>query len=55
LFALEAKTRTGRVSDDQKKFIELINRCGGFARVVRSADEARWALDLACKEDQCRK
>ena len=48
LFALEVKTRTGRVSDDQRKWIDLVNRCGGFARVVRSADEARWALGIAC-------
>jgi hypothetical protein len=38
--ALEVKTATGRLSDQQRNFIEAINRAGGLAAVVRSGAEA---------------
>lgn len=42
--ALEVKTTTGRVSDEQKMFMELVRKKGGFAAVVRSVDEALAAV-----------
>lgn len=39
LLAIECKTRTGRVSDDQKAFLKEINDRGGIALVVHSVDE----------------
>lgn len=50
LFALEVKTPTGRVSPEQQMFIDLVNRRGGFAAVVRSVDEARQALTAARRQ-----
>lgn len=38
--AIEVKTKTGRVSEDQKKFIASVRRLGGFAGVARSTDDA---------------
>lgn len=38
--ALEVKTKTGRVSEKQKKFIDSINRLGGRAGVARSVEDA---------------
>jgi hypothetical protein len=39
-FALEAKTDTGRQSDQQKKFAVAFERAGGRYGLFRSADEA---------------
>ena len=39
--AIEVKTSTGRVSEAQRNFLEVVERAGGLAAVVRSADEAR--------------
>jgi hypothetical protein len=47
--ALEVKTRTGRVSPEQVRFLELVRKMGGFACVVRSADEALRAIERARK------
>jgi hypothetical protein len=38
--ALEIKTKTGRVSPDQARFIEHVKLMGGIAGVVRSVDDA---------------
>lgn len=38
--ALEVKTATGRVSPDQKRFIEFVTAAGGISGVVRSVSEA---------------
>lgn len=46
-FALEVKSDTGSATKEQKLFIELVRRRGGFAAVVRSVDEARAALERA--------
>ena len=37
---LEVKTRTGRQSDQQKRYQEAFERAGGKYAVVRSVDEA---------------
>jgi hypothetical protein len=39
-FALEAKTDSGRQSDQQKKFQAAFERAGGRYGLFRSADEA---------------
>ncbi|MEI7608057.1 MAG: VRR-NUC domain-containing protein [Rhodospirillaceae bacterium] len=38
--ALEVKTTTGRLSDKQVTFLDVINKSGGLAAVVRSGPEA---------------
>lgn len=47
LFCLEVKTDTGRLTDEQRAFLALVQRMGGFAAVVRDEDEARAALERA--------
>jgi hypothetical protein len=38
--AVEVKTPTGRLSDDQIKFIAAVTKAGGLAGVARSSDDA---------------
>ena len=38
--AIEVKTRTGRVSPEQQRFIDAVNRAGGIAGVARSVEDA---------------
>lgn len=45
--ALEIKTPTGRATQEQLQFLELIRKRGGFAAIVRSRDEAREAIARA--------
>lgn len=45
--ALEVKTATGRVAPEQKLWLDLVRRYGGFAAIVRSVDEARAAVARA--------
>jgi hypothetical protein len=47
--ALEIKTAKGRVDEDQELFLGLVRRCGGFAAVVRSVDEALAAIGRAAE------
>ena len=42
---LEVKSKTGRLSPEQKRWAELIRSKGGFVAVVRSVDEALAAVD----------
>lgn len=37
--AIEVKTKTGKVSPDQVKFLERVNQFGGLGFVARSVDE----------------
>ncbi len=39
-FAVEVKTLSGRVSADQRAWLETINRLGGVAEVIRTVGEA---------------
>jgi hypothetical protein len=39
LLAIEVKTKTGRVSPEQKRFIEQITAMGGHAFVARSIED----------------
>lgn len=47
LLALEVKNATGRPSREQRLFMGLVNRMGGYACIVRSADDAVAAVDAA--------
>jgi hypothetical protein len=47
LLALEVKTPVGRLTLEQRQFLELVRRRGGFACVVRSVDDAVAAMDRA--------
>ena len=42
--AIEVKTKKGRLSENQKQFIEDINNNGGIAFVARSVDDVRERL-----------
>lgn len=46
--ALEVKSPRGQVSREQAMFLALVESMGGVARVVRSVDEARAAIEEAC-------
>lgn len=39
-FAIELKTKSGRLSREQERWLSLVNRWGGYARCVRSVEEA---------------
>ena len=39
--AIEVKAPRGRVTDEQKAFLDLVRRSGGLADVARSVEEAR--------------
>ena len=43
--AIEIKTKTGIVSDEQKRFIALVRRHGGLAGIARSAADAKDITD----------
>jgi hypothetical protein len=45
--ALEVKAAAGRTSPEQRQWLDLVRRNGGFAAVVRSVDEARAAIARA--------
>lgn len=49
--ALEIKTPTGRASPEQKLWLALVRRHGGFAAVVRSVEEAQAAIARARRGD----
>lgn len=44
LFAIEVKTSIGKLSADQRTWIEWVNRNGGVARVARSVEASRLLL-----------
>ena len=46
-FAIEVKTPTGRLSKEQKLWLNFVNKYGGYACVARSVDEALSHLQLA--------
>ena len=43
--AIEAKSTTGRPSDDQRVFIDLVLAAGGMAGVAKSVDDAQEILN----------
>ena len=44
--ALEVKTGRGRLSEEQEKFLRLVQQLGGRAGVVRCLDDAQQILRL---------
>ena len=42
--AVEVKTPSGRVKDEQKRFVDHIVNAGGVAGIARSVDEAQSIL-----------
>lgn len=48
-FCLEVKAERGALRPDQRLWLELVRKFGGFAAVVRSVEEAVEALDRARK------
>jgi penicillin-binding protein-related factor A (putative recombinase) len=46
MICLEIKTKKGRVSPEQKAFLEEMTALGAFCRVIRSLDEAVSFLTL---------
>lgn len=44
--ALEVKTARGRLTPEQRAFLDAVNRAGGIGACVRSADEALAALGV---------
>ena len=47
LIALECKSPTGRLRREQRDWLAVVRKFGGFACVVRSADEALAAVERA--------
>jgi hypothetical protein len=45
--ALEIKTGSGRLTPEQRQFLEMVSNRGGFAGVARSVEEARDILRLS--------
>lgn len=43
-FAMEVKTLTGEVTEDQKKFLTSVNISGGYECIVRSLEDAQEAF-----------
>lgn len=42
--ALEIKMLNGRLSEQQRNFLEMVNNMGGVSGVARSVNEAKWIL-----------
>lgn len=49
--ALETKSENGRLSTEQKMFLQLVRELGGFAAVVRSVDDAIEAVERCKRGD----
>lgn len=49
--AMELKTVTGRASREQTAFIQLVNRSGGAAQIIRSTEEAELFIARVRKND----
>lgn len=45
-FAIECKTKNGRATDDQKKFIAAIKKSNGLAGICRSIEDVRELLKI---------
>lgn len=45
--ALEVKTAVGRASTEQRQWLDLVRRNGGFGAIVRSVADARAAIARA--------
>lgn len=45
--ALECKTQRGAATTEQRLFLELVRKRGGFAAIVRSVEDAKTAIARA--------
>jgi len=52
MFAIELKSATGRLTPEQKIFIEKVNASGGIAFMARSIEDVKERLDELCKAQQ---
>lgn len=43
--AIEVKDATGKVSAEQKEFLDMVNKSGGIGLVARSLEDVRLVLD----------
>jgi hypothetical protein len=50
--ALEVKSEAGKLTEAQASWLELVRRRGGFAAVVRSAADARAAVERALRGER---
>lgn len=50
-FALEVKSKTGRASEEQLLFLDLVRNFGGYGIVARSVEEAEAAYRSAGGKD----
>jgi len=50
--AIEVKTPTGRITQEQQNFIVAVNRAGGIGFVARSADDALTQLGERLHDNQ---
>ena len=48
-FAIEIKTKKGRVNIDQKHFIDMVNMNGGIGFIARSVDDVMEKLHLGAE------
>ena len=45
--AIEVKTPTGRVKEEQQRFVDYVDECGGISGICRSVTEAKTLLNLS--------
>lgn len=48
---VETKTETGKLSEDQKLFIDMVNNNGGLAFVVRSVGQLAAVIEAVLRDD----
>jgi hypothetical protein len=45
--AIEVKTPTGKVKEEQQRFVDYVDECGGISGICRSVEEAKALLNLS--------
>jgi hypothetical protein len=45
--AIEVKTPTGKVKEEQQRFLDYVDECGGISGICRSVEEAKALLNLS--------
>jgi hypothetical protein len=45
--AIEVKTPTGTVKEEQQRFVDYVDECGGISGICRSVEEAKALLNLS--------
>jgi hypothetical protein len=44
--AIEVKTPTGKVKEEQQRFVDYVDECGGISGICRSVEEAKALLNI---------